>query len=266
MIAACSVSPVVAHGLSINNEQTEDVDSAIVEKLQEDLVFDVPVERSGSLRGSSSSNVERALGGCSENKKVTLYKFCIKGDCDSGAYGEHRLRLDGHWLWNGYRDFREGQCHNIQESPRIVNGWGSLTVGTEEHDSTSENDSWFATMSSNEWYMNTCETYEVELAEIHSVAVHHSSCIEVSASYKGVLNAGVKHCSEWTQPAEAFIWYLKVEPAGPQDSPIGWHDSDGIAYDCGWYSEGNRCSLYGNDYRNFGKTASEACVVCGGGL
>lgn len=61
----------------------------------------------------------------------------------------------------------------------------------------------------------------------------------------------------------------------PTASPVGsppscqdqqnWHDSDGAEFDCEWYSQGNNCQEYGNDFGNFGATATGACCVCGGG-
>jgi len=36
-------------------------------------------------------------------------------------------------------------------------------------------------------------------------------------------------------------------------------------YDCNWYSEGDRCASYGDILANEGKTANQACCVCGGG-
>jgi hypothetical protein len=46
-----------------------------------------------------------------------------------------------------------------------------------------------------------------------------------------------------------------------------WHDSGGTDYDCAWYGEnpGFRCLEYGSEFSNGGKTATEACCVCGGG-
>ena len=50
------------------------------------------------------------------------------------------------------------------------------------------------------------------------------------------------------------------------NSPSDWFDSGGITYDCAWYALDERyCEVYGDSYRNFGKTAKEACCVCGGG-
>lgn len=158
---------------------------------------------------------ELAVKTCSKEKTVSIYKFCIEGDCDSGAEGEHRLKLDGHWLWGGFRDFREGQCHSIRHSPKTVAAWKSLNVGTEEHDDWSENDSYFATMAASSWYSETCETYEVILAKQHTSEKRESFCWEMSAAggAKGVdLGLTATRCTEWTKPSESFLWYLKVEP------------------------------------------------------
>ena len=45
----------------------------------------------------------------------------------------------------------------------------------------------------------------------------------------------------------------------------GWYDSDGPTYDCEWYSFGDRCDNLGHLFKNFGKTAKEACCECSGG-
>jgi len=47
------------------------------------------------------------------------------------------------------------------------------------------------------------------------------------------------------------------------DSP-GWHGKTGTRYNCDWYAQGDRCARYGGNerYRNFGKTANEACCAC----
>ena len=52
---------------------------------------------------------------------------------------------------------------------------------------------------------------------------------------------------------------------GCADSPRGWFDSDGSDFHCGWYARGDNCQRYGSGFRNFGKTAKEACCACGGG-
>jgi hypothetical protein len=50
------------------------------------------------------------------------------------------------------------------------------------------------------------------------------------------------------------------------DSPSGWYEDGNPRYNCDWYASGTHyCRIYGDDYRNFGKTANEACCVCGGG-
>jgi len=50
------------------------------------------------------------------------------------------------------------------------------------------------------------------------------------------------------------------------DNPDNWYDSRGENFNCDWYADRpRRCTRVGDIYENFGKTASEACCVCGGG-
>mmetsp|Transcript_11029 Transcript_11029/g.13949 ORF Transcript_11029/g.13949 Transcript_11029/m.13949 type:complete len:212 (-) Transcript_11029:131-766(-) len=59
-----------------------------------------------------------------------------------------------------------------------------------------------------------------------------------------------------------------VSPGRPNcvmDTPVGWHDRTGEEYDCEWYAGGQNCQLWGNSYPYLGKTANQACCVCGGG-
>ena len=51
-----------------------------------------------------------------------------------------------------------------------------------------------------------------------------------------------------------------------KDYPIGWHDSQGTGFTCGYYANENFCELFGNNFKNQNKTANEACCVCGGGF
>lgn len=51
-----------------------------------------------------------------------------------------------------------------------------------------------------------------------------------------------------------------------EDNPKDWYDSDGSRFDCEWYSRNFNCERYGGSYKNFGKTANEACCSCGGGV
>jgi hypothetical protein len=242
----------------------------------EELNDDIKI---GGLRGSLEENVS-----CSAEKKVTLYKFCIDGDCDAGAEGEHRLKLDGHWLWSDFRDFREGQCHNINVGSRNVGKYKSLTVGTEEHDDWSENDSWFATMPSSKWYSPTCGTYEITLAKQFASKKEWSSCFTASATatynaISGTLTS--ETCAKWTQPAQSFIWYLKVEPQTktitPSDTLHGtsWHPSHKLGRcegDCDYDSDcsGNLQCFHRNGYESVpgckgqGTYSMDYCIGGGG--
>jgi hypothetical protein len=52
------------------------------------------------------------------------------------------------------------------------------------------------------------------------------------------------------------------------DDPVGFYDSEGDVFDCDWYASSNRCNIHGSNYGNAifgGKTAKQACCICGGG-
>ena len=220
-----------------------------------------------SLRGSQpgrSPDLNRRVT-CSQDKKVTLFRFCIDGNCDAGANGEHRLRMDGHWLYSGYKNFREGQCHNMRYT-RNVARWKSLTVGTEEHDSTSENDSWFTTMPARKWYSPSCGTYEITLAKQFKASKKWTSCVDtsLSGSYKGVIEGQISSstCAEWTQPAESFIWHLKVEPVSVGGSSGGGSGNGGSGT-CGNGRRGNgKCPKSGECCSKWGWCGTSA-AHCG---
>ena len=181
------------------------------------------LRKSSSHQDSTTTTEDRDLSWCSREKKVQIYKFCIDGDDDAGAYGEHQLRLDGHKYYpnsgndcpqdpSGYCEWREGQCHNLRNAPwKKIKAYKSLTVGTEEHDTWSENDSYTAFLTANDWYSPTCEPYEVRIYKQFESANKKSVCWDVGAS-KNDINAGIQSCSEWTEPAESYVWFMKVEP------------------------------------------------------
>ena len=51
-----------------------------------------------------------------------------------------------------------------------------------------------------------------------------------------------------------------------QSNGAPWNDADGSYYNCNWYGSNDAyCNLYGNAGKNFGRTANQACCVCGGG-
>lgn len=164
-------------------------------------------------------------------KRVKIYKFCINGDNDGGAYGEHQIRLDGQKYYphnandctqspSGFCEWREGLCHRLDNAAwKSIDHAKSITVGTEEHDSTSENDSYSAFLAATEWHNPTCERYEVGIAKPFKPEMSKSICWEAGVSatggkggVEGELSGGVKSCSGWEQPAESFVWFLTVEP------------------------------------------------------
>ncbi len=47
-----------------------------------------------------------------------------------------------------------------------------------------------------------------------------------------------------------------------EDEP-GWYDNGGTGFNCEWYGRNSRnCELFGHKFKNFGKTANQACCVC----
>ena len=144
-----------------------------------------------------------------------MVKFCIQGYCDPGSEGEHRLKLDGDWLYDGFRDYKQDTCHSVSFS-KVVEGWKSLTVGTEEHDSTSQNDSYFATMLQKEWYNPTCEKYTLVLSKPHQYAGAYSICVNLGNPNLFEHEPCVT-VNEY--PEESFTWVLEIEP-DDSDPPL----------------------------------------------
>ena len=236
--------------------------SGVQKKSPEDLAdVDSTADKRNNLRSGQRNLQSRS---CGADKSVRMYKFCINGDCDAGANGEHKLRLDGQNLSGDFVNFREGQCHNLNYRSVHVNAYKSMTVGTEEHDDWSENDSYFTQLPASKWYDPTCAKYEIVLSKEFDGAKEVSMCYSFGAS--GIngsltLDASVERCERWTEPAESFVWFLEVSPSC-FDSPAGWYDRDGPDFNCAWYAREGRCAKYGNSYTNFGKTAKQACCSC----
>ena len=149
--------------------------------------------------------------------------FCINGDCDSGAYGEHRLSLNAHALTSNFINFREGQCHNLNVRPIIADPWYSLVPGTEEHDTTSENDSWFVILDSHQWYHPTCDTYQIRASKEFKGGRYESVCWDFGGQVTGVTAGSstvaefgatfnYQRCSNWFREPETFEWLITVEP------------------------------------------------------
>ena len=88
------------------------------------------------------------------------------------------------------------------------------------------NDSVSVSMSPEQWYRNTCDTYEVILAFDFELEEKDSTCISIGGSLgasktkegglrlsgEAKFNAEYKSCSDWTDPAQSYIWYAKVAP------------------------------------------------------
>jgi len=77
-------------------------------------------------------------------------------------------------------------------------------------------------------------------------------------------------CNDHSYPKPNFCPGLPTaSPVADQcaDTPGNWNEqADGIYYNCNWYGSDSNCAKYGNAYiGKEGKTANQACCVCGGG-
>jgi len=78
----------------------------------------------------------------------------------------------------------------------------------------------------------------------------------------GTANEACCACGGGTSEAPADD---PAETPGCSDSPSNWRDSDDAT--CGFYAKDTNCADYGDSYAGIdGKTANQACCICGGGL
>lgn len=199
------------------------------EKLK-DLEEKLAAYDGGEVVGDAEDEDGRKLS-CHADKLVTIIKFTINGNDDAGAHGEHQLRLNGHKYYpntaadckqdpRGYCEWREGQTHSLNNPPqRVIKSWDVLNVGTEEHDVWSENDSYTGDLTNAVWYSKTCSTYSLKIAKNFKPEVKREVCGEIGASVtggakgvEGTVEGSIKSCSTWTDPAESYIWIVRVDP------------------------------------------------------
>jgi len=83
----------------------------------------------------------------------------------------------------------------------------------------------------------------------------------VKESSRRKLQSTVESTTDESGERQPTIQLPNVDP-NCEDSPVGWYDIFGR--NCEWYGEDpTNCDVYGNQYKNFGKTAQSACCVCG---
>lgn len=97
-----------------------------------------------------------------------------------------------------------------------------------------------------EWYAegSNCADFGMEFENLGATANEACCVCQGESSSTGGGSGGGSSCS---------------------DNPPGWHDADGFDFDCDWYAEEDNCAVFGDYFANFGKTANEACCICGGG-
>ena len=116
-----------------------------------------------------------------------------------------------------------------------------------------------------------------------SLSPSHSARPTISTKPSSAADAESSHPTISIGPSTSVIPTSSISPSiEPSEykeclnSPVVWHDSDGKEFNCTWYastddddditSDVNRCDQYGDSKPNFGKTATDACCVCGGGI
>jgi len=114
-----------------------------------------------------------------------------------------------------------------------------------------------------EWYAsgsNYCANYGDDYANFGTTA--NEACCVCGGGSRG--NSPTKTTPS---PSESISTPPSASPTEVcTDSPEDWHDVNGTDFNCDWYSGGvYRCYYFGDEYENDGKTANQACCVCGGG-
>ena len=161
------------------------------------------------------------------DKNVMIYKFFINGDDgDAGPNGEYSIHLDGKPYYplkeddctqdpKGYCKYRMGWAHNIENAYFTkLEKWKSLTVGIEEQDIIFNNDSASVSMTSAEWFRPTCDTYEVILSKSFYSGTQGQTCNDLigETTADESEDPNFISCSNWADPPQSYIWYVKVEP------------------------------------------------------
>lgn len=99
------------------------------------------------------------------------------------------------------------------------------------------------------------------------ILVHIASLFNQQASASDNDNDSGRDSGRDSGSRSVNIWTPERKLTECVDGPVKWYDNDGPDYNCAWYGAGkSRCTSYGNSYANFGRTANEACCVCGGGV
>jgi hypothetical protein len=142
---------------------------------------------------------------------------------------------DFHQAWTPFRSSRRNLAANDgQECSDMPLGW---------YDSTGDNCLWYAEGTRCNDFGGTDKKFG-KTANQACCACGGGSNLDVDRERADIMNAPVTDQSCWDF--------------------VDWRDSSG--YNCIWYSQGDHCSLYGNQFENEGGNANTACCTCGGGL
>lgn len=254
-VEACYVAKEGEHP----NLDIPECDHGFYERSQQDaFVFYLEIEP------TSVSTLPEHRVGCSKEKWVWMYGFCIEGDHDTGDNGEHKLYLNNYnFLTSDHVEYREDQCHyDLKDNEPMIVERGSLSVGTKEDDIYYDH-TLYSDANDNEWYDDTCEIYYLAV----SINYKNSDTYACYYIYDGGYHPnipGIERCPhDYNDERDSFTFHLEIKPARV-DYPPGWTDSDGD--DCGDYEANSSwCANHGDSWKHNGYTANQACAVCGGG-
>ncbi len=123
-----------------------------------------------------------------------------------------------------------------------------------------------------DWYDHSayCEWYGDDFADEDGITANIACCTCGGGLTESTAMAPVPALAPSPSPTETPVTPppTPIPPMGEDcsDSPPGWYDSDGPAYDCEWYSKSNNCQVHGDNYPDeYGITANIACCACSGG-
>lgn len=221
-----------------------------------DYCIDVKVRFIAQLGTQSAFNHDRiACGGSSQN----LFFFT------SLKYGS---TVDGNVIWHYKCNGSPAQQFTIDSNNYIRSKLDNnkCLVGSGGQ-----------TTSANPMIINTCfandNRFRFEIYEDGTIRPTNNQDVCVGPSKSRTIDGvfvmqfydcyGGNH-QQWTRPEiQGRRRMLQETETVCSDTPDAWYDY--FNRNCLWYAEDNRCEEYGSLWANFGKTANQACCVCGGG-
>jgi len=210
-------------------------------------------EQTATIKSVSTS--AKASNNCSSNKQITIYKTYISKEVgEDGATGKspNRITYGGKVYFpnentkkkdkvckqdpKGYCKWSDNTSHFIEDPPKITTGKVDdkiqrITIGNIEKDDSKENQLITnAQLNVDDWYIDTCETYDViVVAKLNTQGRTRNLCF--NARVKDVEdNEDAVVCRDATEEdiisradekmdgSDHIIWWIEVKPAVEESS------------------------------------------------